>query len=88
LRIICYLGDLSRVYTVIDRVPAISLIVTAKNTALVPIGAIPSRTKQAITVVRVNNQIDKRNIELEESRGYNLIQFNNFEFWPTEKDRS
>jgi len=26
-------------------------------------------------------------IELESSREYNLIQFNNFEFWPTEKDR-
>ena len=26
-------------------------------------------------------------IELEDSRGYNLIQFNNFEFWPTERDK-
>ena len=28
----------------------------------------------------------KEAIELEEERGYNLVQFNNFEFWPTEKD--
>jgi len=26
-------------------------------------------------------------VELESSKGYNLIQFNHFEFWPTEKDR-
>ena len=26
-------------------------------------------------------------VELESSKGYNLIQFNNFEFWPTEKDK-
>jgi glycosyltransferase involved in cell wall biosynthesis len=29
----------------------------------------------------------KEAIELEDRRGYNLIQFNNFEFWPTEQDR-
>ena len=26
-------------------------------------------------------------VELESSKGYNLIQFNNFEFWPTERDK-
>ena len=26
-------------------------------------------------------------VEQEDSNGYNLIQFNNFEFWPTEKDK-
>jgi glycosyltransferase involved in cell wall biosynthesis len=30
----------------------------------------------------------KEAIELEAGKGYNLIQFNNFEFWPTEKDDS
>jgi len=29
----------------------------------------------------------KESIELEDHKGYNLIQFNNFEFWPTEKDQ-
>jgi glycosyltransferase involved in cell wall biosynthesis len=29
----------------------------------------------------------KEAIELEDRRGYNLIQFDNFEFWPTEQDR-
>ncbi len=29
----------------------------------------------------------KNAIELEDTKGYNLIQFNNFEFWPTEKDQ-
>jgi glycosyltransferase involved in cell wall biosynthesis len=29
----------------------------------------------------------KQSVELEDSRDYNLIQFNNFEFWPTEKDK-
>lgn len=32
-------------------------------------------------------ELDLKNaIEREASKGYNLIQFNNFEFWPTEKD--
>ena len=30
----------------------------------------------------------KRSVELEDSRGHNLIQFNNFEFWPTERDNA
>jgi glycosyltransferase involved in cell wall biosynthesis len=29
----------------------------------------------------------RKAIELEDSRGYNLIQLNNFEFWPTEKEK-
>jgi len=29
----------------------------------------------------------KQSVEKEAERGYNLIQFNNFEFWPTECDR-
>lgn len=29
----------------------------------------------------------KEAIQLEDQKGYNLIQFNNFEFWPTEQDR-
>jgi hypothetical protein len=30
----------------------------------------------------------KQAIELEDRKGYNLIQFNNFEFWPTEKNHN